>query len=173
MSDVFTASNGYEVRTDCDGDVRIITACGWDFNKSLDDGDLTALREFFQHERDKELGRWRWPEHPEYVVYPHQRWLEIDLINVVNETYGGQYTFERNQRGPDSFLPGSPTAAAQAYFEAHPVPEPKLWENAQPGEVWAVKYYDRDVEYPYMVPEDGWGLIVRSARRIWPEEEQE
>jgi len=169
--DVFTASNGYEVRTNTDGTVSVFDDMGFD---SLEDGpylkgnDLAALREFFQRERDARLGRWRWPEHPEYVVYPQGK----DLISVIDESSGDQYTFERS---PWDSRPMSRSAyaAAYAYFEAHPVVEPRPWENTKPGEVWVVTRED-GVEFAHQVHDEHWYLRVpiKSARRIWPEADQ-
>src|SRR5690606_1284379 len=86
-----------------------------------------ALREFFQHVRDEELGRWRWPKDPDYVVYPTE-----DGFLVVRESVGlsefrnGLYVHDMEGE------------AARDYREAHP--ERKPWEDAMHGEAWVITY---------------------------------
>ncbi|QIK61774.1 hypothetical protein G7068_00035 [Leucobacter viscericola] len=68
-----------------------------------------ALREFFQHERDTELGRWRWPEYPEYVVrkLPDSN---PETVIVINESYGPSYTFTRTESLPGGNVHSSAAA---------------------------------------------------------------
>lgn len=66
----FTASNGWTVSPpDIDGDIRVNTPEGT-IEAFLPPDAVNALHEYLQAERDKELGRWRDPENPDYVVYP-------------------------------------------------------------------------------------------------------
>lgn len=81
----FTASNGITIATH-----RKDPALGFgiylsDGCSSLDNsfdhlngGEMQALREFFEHERDEALGRWRWPENPDCVVYPLKKSVTLD-----------------------------------------------------------------------------------------------
>lgn len=129
--DEFKASNGATVSRDIAGGVKATPPAGaiiW-----LPSMSATALREFFQHERDKELGRWRWPENPEYVVYRKPGADDEDgrAALVLDERTG--VAPRRWERGFDSGVFGQ---AARAYFDAHP--EPKPWHNALPGEVWVI-----------------------------------
>lgn len=89
-----------------------------------------ALREFFQHERDEELGRWRWPENPDYVVYPKANSTTGKrMVRVISETYGyGRDHCEGDHEQSDY------RQAAAAYFAAHP--ESKPWHDAEDGSVW-------------------------------------
>jgi hypothetical protein len=138
--------------------------------------EMVAWREFFQAERDEELGRWRWPENPDYVVYPDD---DGDVI-VLNERDGmsgiGQ-TRATVDRYPNSFG----ADAARAYFESHP--ERKPWHDAKEGEVWVLTL-DGD-EIPYMArPSIGNNVyfegvidgikpdstMITAGRRIYPEE---
>lgn len=173
----FTASNGRTVHRDV---LRLYVDRGGR-GLSLSDGDEEALREFFMHERDQELGRWRWPENPDYVVYrkaasasePHPG------VRVVHEATGRSRDIGvevNNACDPTVSMFGR---AARAYFAAHP--EKKPWHDAKPGEVWVLTLDGKDVAALYL-GESCWkygpeGLTVYSpgsritgARRIWPEE---
>ena len=147
MSEVFTASNGSEVYEDFTGTIyrngiRVLYA-----------GDVTAAREFFVHQaetdwqvkRDAELGRWRWPENPDYVVYPER----VDVVRVLKECVGGLAIINRDLV---TVLP-EPVGhifydAARAYFDAHPLPEPRPGEDAKEGDVWVLTVGAREPE-PY------------------------
>lgn len=130
-----------------------------------------ALREFFQHERDEELGRWRWPENPDYVVYP----TTTRSLRVVRENGNGEAWWV--DRGDDRAH--EHCHAARAYFEAHP--ERKPWEDANPGEVWEIEYANGSKEAALVTTENRFRLsngvevdgkfVARaiSARRIYPE----
>lgn len=136
MSTTFTASNGMRVERD-HGDVFI--------NKDtpiasvfLADGTALALREFFQAERDEELGRWRWPKNPNFVVYAE----DDGVHNVVNENTGLSLMATRGgvKRHDDAHAD-----AARAYFDAHP--ERKPWHDAKPGEHWSLTVEGVEREY--------------------------
>ena len=96
-----------------------------------------ALREYFQAERDEELGRWRDPENPDWIIYQADK---EDAVWVFNEREGGGSQYWT--RGIAGFYDPAYTGysashyAADRYFQAHP--EPKPWEAAKPGEVWLV-----------------------------------
>lgn len=121
----FTASNGIPVIPD--GDY-------YHFTRAYRMGTLTgiprdsalALREFFQHERDEELGRWRWPDNPDVVVYPGD---DSEAVVVLDEKAARSWWVEREDL--DYWNPEEVAAqAATAYFEAHPAAEPPTWVNA-------------------------------------------
>lgn len=120
MSEMFTASNGLTLSIYEDG---IIWEGGTKPKRYTD-----ALREFFLHERDQELGRWRWPEDPDYVVYQ----ACDDRVLVVDEETGNSKPFRRFR---SVFLNSGYNGAARAYFLAHP--EPKPWMEVPEG-VYAV-----------------------------------
>lgn len=168
----YTASNGTRVRLDEAGDLDISSPSGW---VGICGGHvLVALREFFQHERDEELGRWRWPENAHFVVYAE----DDGVHNVVNENTGLSLMATR---GGVKNHDDQHADAARAYFEAHP--ERKPWEDAKTGEVWALKTADgREEAYAVMwvresdvvFENNNWRYPldsdqVKSARRIWPE----
>lgn len=105
----------------------------------ISSGGELALREFFQHERDQELGRWRWPENPDYVVYQAPDCADYDL-RIMCESSGDSMVYSRleddgNKRNHP--WESSWARAARAYFAAHP--EPKPWHSAKLGEVWEVQ----------------------------------
>jgi hypothetical protein len=92
---------------------------------------VAALREFFRQERDTELARWRWPENPDYVVYP----VDDSTVNVLHEPGGDTCLINDGEGYLSAELEGY-VQAGDAYFDAHP--EPKPWHDAKPGEVWVV-----------------------------------
>ncbi|MCK8477203.1 hypothetical protein [Microbacterium aurugineum] len=199
MTDTFTASNGIEVTVDPDREGKVYLVgrrARGDEGQYLDthatggpEG-IVALREFFQHERDEELGRWRWSENPSFVVYPSRLFLtpsDEDLVHVINESNGQAH---RVQRGDGERLFGYFSEAAYAYFEAHP--ERKPWHTPDAGDHWALhiahgmalsgdehlyKYTRWGVQGKWgFVPTDGGSVLdptdatITSGRRIWPED---
>jgi hypothetical protein len=113
--DKFVASNGVTVDTDVHGCVTVAGV------ESLRDSSQ-ALREFFQHERDQELGRWRWPENPDYVVVQADNGGERAwVVNERNQQITGWVWRADLDR---STARAQVVAAARAYFDAHPEPKP-------------------------------------------------
>ena len=167
MSEKFTASNGV-TGFECDLDA---------YTSEYVEG----MREFFLHERDQELGRWRWPENPQCVVYPgevtgnpgsdYQECVVIDEATGIALGFGSDLP---NCHG------GHHREAARAYFAAHSVSKP--WHDAKPGEVWALSVLGGPLA-AYGVSGDGsfhhsqdrerlrGDLVdeIVDARRIWPE----
>jgi hypothetical protein len=155
----YTASNGTRIKLDGAGEVVMWATDiypdwrpvgtgphanddpGYAFNSLIGE----ALREFYRHKEDERLGRWRWPEDPEYVVYVRE-----DYVQVLRESDGasgllGSWTREDAKYvTSDGNLMGR---AALAYFDAHP--EPKPWHDAQPGEVWV--FTTAEGEFPAIV----------------------
>lgn len=149
MSDKFVASNGVEITKDVHGCVSV------EGLHSLRE-DSQALREFFQHERDEELGRWRSKKLPDYVVYPgrndrlstsHERSV------IMNERNGGSATGVLLS-APDGWA-GSARQVIDEYNEAHP--EPKPWGSAKNNEVWALRFSDQHGFLLYAVKTDEGG----------------
>lgn len=179
MTDTFTASNGMTVERDHNNDVIVDRSIGC-ASVFMADGTALALREFFQHERDEELGRWRWPENPEWLAVEGERSPEGRTVVVVNERTLDRFWF--NERVMT--IPGDASTAHKAgcaYFEAHP--ERKPWEDAKPGEVWVLtfdgaedtfKAYESRYGTIYFTRsrETSTGLVderITAGRRIWPE----
>lgn len=132
-----------------------------------------VLREFFQHERDKELGRWRWSDNPDFVVYAE----DDGVHNVVNEKTGLSLMATR---GGVNRYDDQHADAARAYFEAHP--ERKPWHDAKPWETWVFTVDGK--EQSATLDEDrefrdrsyhtcSWMHVtddrISAGRRIWPE----
>ena len=125
MNETFKASNG--VKLDEYGEWA-----GGNMH-STEEEENAARIEFYQHLRDKELGRWRWPENPDVVVKAYE---------------GGERARVTNERNPDitgnvwradldcSMADEQVVAAARAYFAAHP--EPKPWMEVPEG-VYAMR----------------------------------
>jgi len=133
-----------------------------------------ARIEFYQALRDEELGRWRWPEEPDYYA----RRVSKDEVGVTHEPTGRYHIVRMG--GAWEF--SSPfRSVAQAFLEAHP--ERKPWEDANEGEVWIItpsKAYTlgEQINYPAifqagMFRDHGGSWLAEdltAARRIWPEE---
>lgn len=183
----FTASNGWTVTDLEDGQGSVMRPVGnLEYVFWLGPTEADVLREYFQSERDAELGRWRWSESPEYVVYrvPEHDDSDGRCVRIMRETDGFCcFWWERLGDGDDELF-----RAARAYFDARPDPVPRPWENAKPGEVWALTDSTGERTYlvgeavrffplPLLKPEDaGWeparfASEFVSGRRIWPEGE--
>lgn len=186
MNETFKASNGIDVSISEEGDGTFLLGKGgvikggvrrWTVATGNAEG-IVALREFFQHERDQELGRWRWPENPDYVVYQREVTGHTDAeyreCTVLDERSGVLQEF-------GSKLPqchgGYFREAARAYFAAHP--EPKPWHEAVEGEVWLLMFpnstqawfvnggYFQNVRTLTNINKTDPGITA--GRRIWPE----
>lgn len=149
MSDKFVASNGMTVGIDQFG-VGFFTSKPHGF-MTLAEDEMRAMREFFQHERDEELGRWRWPDDPRYVVYPLEGG---DEVRVLDDGRGQSVTARRSNLTP-GITHTHFVGAALAYFAAHP--EPKPWGSAKNNEVWALRFSDQHGFLPYAVKIDEGG----------------
>src|SRR5699024_6580390 len=68
---------------------RLTAATVYQLGRDLDTSGLTeALERQALAKRDAELGRWRWPEQPDYVVYPVTQGHRTRAVSVVNEATG-------------------------------------------------------------------------------------
>lgn len=178
MSTTFTASNGVEVEITENGCLGTGGSIGQTF---VGPKALKALREFFQHERDQELGRWRDPVNRDLVVY---RLPELDdefgrTVQVMDETTGDTFFYWEELGRPSEDIRGRETA--DRYFEAHP--EPKPWDEAKTGEVWELTDSNGRGQLWIWDEVDGWrsvhtnllssrvGKESTAGRRIWPEED--
>lgn len=171
----FRARSGRTVTSRSDGSVMFDHANGY-----LSPASVMDAEEFFQAKRDAELGRWRWPENPDYVVYRGRD--DDDTVVVIDERNGSNAVYDRGDSDSEFERWKSHHDAAFAYFEAHP--ERKPWEEAKPGEVWALTTADgREMAYAVMsVAESGvvfeshdWrydldNTQIKSGRRLWPED---
>lgn len=189
MTETFTASNGVRV-TERDEHITVRTEHGT--TNYMGPGIFgTAIKEYIDHirahvldERDKELGRWRWPENQEIVVHAYTR----DDIAVVDERTADVRRYERAEveaileiGGRSDYL-----RAARAYFDAHPEPKP-AWHDAKDGEIWEFtvgrdprgvgQYLHEDGRFfrlPLLTPaDDGWGPAAFASdftrgTRVWP-----
>lgn len=165
----FTASNGVAVQREDQGTLVNSSRHGL-MRLAVDEA--LALREFFLHERDQELGRWRWPENPDYVVYRDDR---PGGFRVMHEPTGDTWTYFWDAIKDDPQFVG-PWDAARAYFAAHP--EPKQWHDAKHGEVWVIEYEGKEeavvstsrfFTWPHGSQQYHDDPDITAGRRIWPE----
>lgn len=181
--DKFTASNGVEVHREDQGSLTISPRHGF---MRLADDEAQALGEFFLHERDQELGRWRFNAYlTVYEAENHQPGNRARAVNVLDERTGRLHMRHEGQAAWRETNPALSEAAA-AYFAAHP--EPKPWHDAKHLEIWALTiegcppeaYVYRNRLHPW-VP--GFRPVaneervrfakddprIRAAHRLWPE----
>ena len=136
---------------------------------------LQALREYFQHERDTELGRWRDEESPDYVVYPSR----AGGITILHEPTGRQrYLIGR---GEAKIATGEFADTVRRYFATNP--EPKPWHSAEVGTLWSITAGGLGRTRIAIAHGDatftdhdgiGWKADeVIDAERIWPTEESD
>ena len=181
MSEKFVASNGIKLEMRDSGAIA-----GQSGKWIVNDEWAQALREFFLHERDTELGRWRWPDDPRYLVFPLK---DDDEVRVLDENSGQSVAIRRS-----SFRPGLThthfAGAALAYFDTHPVSKPlpseprTAWVDKYGTDIWVVTAGGtlRCVDSPSSNPEkyapftqlvkelaDAAFQRITAARRIWPE----
>ncbi|MEV4773830.1 hypothetical protein [Microbacterium sp. LWH12-1.2] len=179
----FVASNGVKVWVDgISGIVSVASSNVKTFpTERIDPVDAIALREFFQHERDEELGRWRSTIDANWTAA-----LDAETGWVQFRKDDGLHEFSMTKRNPS--LTGWSSclqAIGREYLDAHP--ERKPWEDATPGQVWdvdleyggvrAVVVYSARHAEPIAVFRDPYTQVeyetddstIRDARRIYPE----
>lgn len=174
MTTNFTASNGITIEVTHDGYLiaKGDTAATYATAEPLG---LEALEEFFQAERDEQLGRWRDTIIPSFIIYPNGD----DCIRVFSETTGISWDAVRPLRLAGLDDPSWFGAAAR-YFAAHP--EPKPWHSALPGEAWVltidgaeepatVGYSTTPGVRKFYVGSDTFDLTdpgITAGRKLWP-----
>ena len=165
-----------KIKTYENGSARLL----WEWRDiELPTADFKTLREYFQAERDEQLGRWRDPENPDMVCYPVAG--DLDAVWVMYEGDGSRYHATRTRR--ERLHPHYVSEAAGRYFQAHP--EPKPWDTARPDDLWVLS--DGDREEVFRCGEHGLYQLktgnplgsllscshnkITAGRRIWPEGE--
>lgn len=175
-TEAFKARNGLNVRQAENGGVEVGKPGYLDYTTPAA---TFALEEFFQAKRDAELGRWRWPLNPDYVVYP-----DGTSRRVVRETDGASLSVSLHDRKVMTTYLDSYVGAARAYDEAHP--ERKPWEDTQYGEVWEVTHngqvdlcrvnsrgrFEQVSGTESLVSMPVTHRSITAAERVWPKAEQ-
>lgn len=182
MTTTFTASNGVEIELTENGCLGTGGSIGQTF---VGPKAAKALREYFQHERDRELGRWRDPDNPDLVVYrrPEEDDYDGRAVAVLDESTGVAFTYWEKYgldgQGVTRYEKGQ--EAAGRYFAAHP--ETKPWDEAESGDIWELTGADGLKQAWVRNGTGGWvsvnalkvmyydGKGVTAGRRIWPEED--
>lgn len=166
MSEVFIASNGVRLTKNSHGiPVRVHFDAGHEYEGApgafvMGSPMGVAVGEFYQHLRDQELGRWRWPENPQYVVYEDKArcYINQPAVIVFNENDGASAMCGRDGLYSASGIGALDKwcePAAAAYFAAHQLPKP--WHDAEPGEVWVLEWSSSGLTLgqPALVRNDG------------------
>ena len=137
-----------------------------------------ALRAFFQAERDQELGWWRDPEEPDWVVRPHEYYN--DTVVVYNERTRST-SFPHRSATETSSGNCISIRVAKRYFAAHPDEEThKPWHDAKVGEIWEIGLLELGPSACLVTEGDFVEIskrfevaigssLIESGRRIWPE----
>jgi hypothetical protein len=170
------ARSGRTVKQREDGALVIGTLDGYLNREAVLDAE-----EWAQAKHDADLGRWRDPFEPHYVVYSEDGG---DAARVLDERDGVTVVANRRVESTDTGYYG----AAFRFFEAHP--ERKPWQDAKPGEVWELTTRDEE-SVPAMSSSSDSGVVIFTAathdaggteeivsysdyitagRRIWPED---
>lgn len=167
----FIASNGVMLSIAESGHVMIPPIA-----TGLGEETQTALRELFRAKEDERLGRWRWSENPDYVVYALGDEHPAD-VQIIRESDGSVATWSRGWTvvaGSDFERP------ARAYFDAHP--ESKPWHDAKLGEAWLLTINGtettaiREADEDFFTTMPSYRVIrwnsdhITDGRRIWPTE---
>lgn len=163
---VFKAASGREVKSGEDGSLSFDRRNGYLSPRCVMDAE-----EFFRAKRDAELGRWRWPLNPDYVVYrdktPAGEPTDGTVV-VIHEPSG-----DRLWADPDGGSSGDGGTAqlmreaAFAYFVTHPFTR-KPWQGAEAGEVWVITVPDRgDVNAEIVTVVTTYGTFTAGSMREW------
>lgn len=125
----FTASNGRGVSRNVDGYLAIDQANQMG-DYAFSAAQEVALREFFRHERDEELGRWRSSIHPSWTAVEDGR-----VYRFTNDDGKRGFDVHKEDRSYKGWL-GELREVAKEFLGAHPASNP--WHDAKPGEVWVL-----------------------------------
>ena len=165
---LYTASNGVGLTITRDRTVRWRPGIPANLVSS-------ALREYFQAERDEELGRWRDHKNLDMVCYPVA--YDLDAVLVMYE--GDMTRYYATRTDWERIRPHYVSETAGRYFAAHP--EPKPWDDAEEGDIWVLTRYG--AEEPFFVTGGEFTSTdlavatdlddprITDGRRIWPEGE--
>ena len=107
---------------------------------------VAGVRNSFQEKRDRALGRWRDPVHPDMVCYPVDDSTLVDL-RVLDERTGESFFYARYNVLDQKFRPSFETAVR--YYDSHPIMRP--WEEAKVGEYWLVTWSHLPAPEPCVV----------------------
>lgn len=175
----FTASNGVHITKKGSSSLAVERPMT-DRLLSINAERVSALREFFQHERDEELGRWRWPENPDWVAIEGERSTGRRTVVLVDERTLERHWLNDLVMDSDGYRE-TKHEAARAYFEANPEPEPepKPWHDAKNGEAWVITWKGGEFavvcdgayfNWPFGSTQAVIDPDITAGRRLWPED---
>ena len=138
----FKASNGIEIEK-ADGIELLVYDKQGILYTNITEPLGDALCEYFQYERDQKLGRVRWPENPDYVIYRDEQYDDEEgrYVRVLHEPRAVALTawdkWPAEPRITSDF-------AARWYFTEGPGKQERPWEQAEAGEVWRLTHYGEE-----------------------------
>lgn len=177
-NEVFTASNGLQVQYDNDEVMRYKREVyDWGIPAPFKQGSPVdaALKEFYLHQ----VGAWVDPETGALVIRTPEE-DEEDYGRSVVSILKGKTTIHWEYMY--SYL-AKHREIKERYFATHPKPEMKPWQDAKPGDVWVITTENVADEVSVQVTSTGQfrynsgklfdpgELPIKTARRIWPEED--
>jgi len=172
----FTASNGLMVERHEDDRIVVFEGSAIPVMRTYKASvHVDALREFFQHEKDEHLGRWRSSADPRWTAVRRDKFAYFQCEDGIRS-----FNIHLDREATLNAWNDDLRAIAREYIAAHP--EPKPWHDAKPGEVWLL-----NIDHKNAANEVAWqvatstefsrlGLAINkrderitAARRIWPE----
>ena len=169
----FTASNGIRVKLTENHHLIIENEDGQYPATAAVGVHVDALREFFQHEKDEQLGRWRSKNDPAWTAVRHE-----GNVTFQHEHGTRSFNITINDTASLNRWTKELQAIAHEYLEAHP--ESKPWHDAQPGEAWLLTIDGeeiialRGVDEDFYTTRSGYRVIrynrddITAGRRIYP-----
>jgi len=128
----FTASNGLMVERHEDDRIVVFEGSAIPVMRTYKASvHVDALREFFQHEKDEHLGRWRSSADPRWTAVRRDKFVYFQCEDGIRS-----FNIHLDREATLNAWNDDLRAIAREYIAAHP--EPKPWHDAKPGEVWAL-----------------------------------
>lgn len=162
----FKTRSGRIVKPQPDGSIGFAGLNGY-LGKSI----VMDAEEYFQAKRDAELGRWRYPLAPDYVVYRDKAragGLTDGTVVVIHEPSGDRAWMDPDGAySVDGGTAPAITEAGRAYFKAFPFTR-KPWQSARPGEVWVLTLPDEgDHDAEIVTVATTYGTFIADSLREW------
>ena len=131
----FTASNGLMVERHEDDRIVVFEGSAIPVMRTYKASvHVDALREFFQHEKDEHLGRWRSSADPRWTAVRRDKFVYFQCEDGIRS-----FNIHLDREATLNAWNDDLRAIAREYIAAHP--EPKPWHDAECGESWYLEPY--------------------------------